>query len=268
MDNANAEMFRSRATMPDPGDTKSIYVDRSPITVPLVSAAAEVRTLARPTRENAIVAIYCRTYAGDITLTVTGGYNVTGDTTFVFGAAKHWAIFQSRYDGTNLYWSLVSHYGLANNSPAEGNFDGLVASVAEINRNNQISSREVLAGATLTLSAALHDGKTVAMPAVCAITLPAASGSGVRFKLYQKIAATAVTITAAAADLYGVAWVLSDNSAAVLGYEAAGSTVITFDGSTKGGRKGHITELEDVATNLWQVRTMGAATGTEATPFS
>ncbi len=148
------------------------------------------------------------------------------------------------------------------------NLTTLVATAAEINRNNQASTREVLAGATLTLSQALHDGKTIAMPAACAITLPAASGSGSRYKLYQKIAATAVTITATAADMYGVAWVLSDNSAAVLGYVAAGSTIITFDGSTKGGLKGHITELEDVATNLWQVRTMGAATGTEATPFS
>lgn len=145
---------------------------------------------------------------------------------------------------------------------------GLLATAAEINQNNKASTREILAGATLTVTQALHDGKTIAMPAVCAVTLPAATGSGARYKFYQKIAATAVTITATAADIYGVAWVLSDNSAAVLGYNAAGSTVITFDGSTKGGIKGAIVEIEDVAASLILVRVMSAATGTEATPFS
>lgn len=144
----------------------------------------------------------------------------------------------------------------------------LAATAAEINRNNQASTREVLAGATLTLSQALHDGKTIAMPAVCAITLPASTGSGSRFKLYQKVAATAVTITATAADMYGVAWFLSDNAAAVLAYEAAGSTIITMAGSVNGGRKGAIVEIEDVATNLLLVRVMSAASGTEASPFS
>jgi hypothetical protein len=145
---------------------------------------------------------------------------------------------------------------------------GLVATAAELNRTAQNSSREVLAGATLTLSPALHDGRTVAMPAVCAITLPASTGSGARYKLYQKVAATTVTITATAADMYGNAWVVSDGAAAVLGYVAAGSTVISFNGNTLGGLKGATVELEDVATNLWLVRTMSAATGTEATPFS
>lgn len=145
---------------------------------------------------------------------------------------------------------------------------GLTATAAEINRNNTTSAREILAGATLTVTQALHDGKTIAMPAACAVTLPASTGSGSRFKFYQKIAATAVTITATAADMYGNAWLVSDNSAAVLGYVAAGSTIITFDGSTKGGLKGAIVEIEDVATNLLLVRVMSAATGTEATPFS
>lgn len=148
------------------------------------------------------------------------------------------------------------------------NLSGLTATAAELNRNNTTSAREILAGATLTVTQALHDGKTIAMPAACAVTLPASTGSGSRFKFYQKIAATVVTITATAADMYGVAWVLSDNSAAVLGYNAAGSTTITFDGSTKGGIKGATVEIEDVATNLLLVRVMSAATGTEATPFS
>jgi hypothetical protein len=41
-----------------------------------------------------------------------------------------------------------------------------------------------------------------------------------------------------------------------------------MDGSTKGGIKGDIIELEDIAADTWSVRVMGSATGTEATPFS
>lgn len=144
----------------------------------------------------------------------------------------------------------------------------LTATAAELNRNNTASTREVLAGATLSLTQALHDGKTIAMPAVCAISLPAATGSGSRFKLYQKIAATAVTITATGAHMFGQAWLISDNSAAVLGYNAAGSTIITFDGSTQGGIKGAVVEIEDVATSILQVRVMSMASGSEASPFS
>lgn len=145
---------------------------------------------------------------------------------------------------------------------------GITASTAELNRTAKNSSRVVLAGGTLTVTQALHDGATVAMPAVCAVTLPAATGTGARYKFYQKIAATAVTLTATAADMYGVAWLMSDNSAAALAYNAAGSTVITFDGSTKGGVKGAIVEIEDVAASLLLVRVMSAASGSEATPFS
>ena len=136
--------------------------------------------------------------------------------------------------------------------------------IPHVNGSNLI----VAGGATLAVTAALHDGATITMPAAFAATLPAATGSGAKYRFVQTVAATAVTITATGAHMFGVAWLLSDNSAAVLGYVAAGSTVVTFDGSTKGGLKGAIVEIEDVATNILIVRVMSAATGTEATPFS
>jgi hypothetical protein len=89
-----------------------------------------------------------------------------------------------------------------------------------------------------------------------------------RFVIGATITSNTTTFTATAADLYGNAWVVSDGAAAVLGYVAAGSTVLTLNGTTQGGYIGHIVELEDVAANLWIVRSMGKATGTEATPFS
>ena len=67
--------------MRDPGASGTIFPDRSPAVVPLVSAAAETRTLSRPTRTGTLCFIYMRTDGGDITLTVTGGYNEAGTTT-------------------------------------------------------------------------------------------------------------------------------------------------------------------------------------------
>lgn len=98
------DLFSEMVSTVDPGDAASIYVDRSPMFVPLVSAGAETRTLARPTKEGAILFLYMRTDAGDITLTVTGGFNEDGETTMVFSDAGQLAAFVSCYDGTNYHW--------------------------------------------------------------------------------------------------------------------------------------------------------------------
>lgn len=105
--------------LPDPGASGTITVDRSPCYVDLVSATAETRTLARPTRSGAFVTLNIKTDGGDITLTVTGGYNEIGDTTLVFSDAGQFAVFVACYDGTDYYWRLVSHWGLGNQSPTE-----------------------------------------------------------------------------------------------------------------------------------------------------
>ncbi len=109
----------------DPGASGTITVDRSPCYVPLISATAETRTLARPTREGAVLFLSMRTDGGDITLTVTGGFNEDGDTSFTFSDAGQFAAFVSGYDGTNYYWRLFSHYEMGNIAPTE--FAGLDA---------------------------------------------------------------------------------------------------------------------------------------------
>lgn len=96
--------------MADPGDAESIVADRNPCSVPLVSAGAETRTLARPTRAGTLLNLYMRTDGGDITLTVTGGYDETGNTTFTFSDAGQFLFLVSCYDGTNYYWRKVADY--------------------------------------------------------------------------------------------------------------------------------------------------------------
>ena len=61
----------------------------------------------------------------------------------------------------------------------------------------------------------------------------------------------------------------ADGGATAAMFEASGTDdTITMDGSTTGGIKGDVVELVDVAADLWLVRVIGSATGSEATPFS
>lgn len=102
------EMFNGPVEILDPGDAATIPVDRSPMIVPLVSAAAETRTLGRPDKSGAIVTLYMRTDGGDITLTVTGGYNESGTTVFTFTDAGQFLTLQAMYDGTNYFWRTLA----------------------------------------------------------------------------------------------------------------------------------------------------------------
>ena len=128
--------------------------------------------------------------------------------------------------------------------------------------------------AATTLSQELHDGQTIYLNNTTgfATTLPAALGTGTRFRFF--IAATVASgshtiVTASASDVYkGFAHLFGDDAAALGGFSTTTGVTITLDGSTRGGFAGDIVELEDVATNVWSVRIYGHATGTEATPFS
>lgn len=101
------ELFNSRLEIPDPGSAGTIAVDRTPAAVPLVSAAAETRTLARPTRAGATAVVYLKTDGGDVTLTVTGGYNLAGDTAYTFTDAGQAATFFSIQSGSTFVWRLL-----------------------------------------------------------------------------------------------------------------------------------------------------------------
>ena len=128
--------------------------------------------------------------------------------------------------------------------------------------------------ATLTITSASHSGRTVVLDRAAgqAVTLPAATGSGNTYKFFvaTTITSNATTIKVVGDDTMAGAAIVAndtDNSASVF-ETAATSDTISFNGSTTGGIKGAPVELQDVAADLWSVRVVGAATGTEATPFS
>ena len=129
--------------------------------------------------------------------------------------------------------------------------------------------------ASLTLNDPTHEGKTCSVNAAagCAITLPASTGGGARYRLFIGTTITSNTTTikvANASDIMaGTALLGADGGNTVNLWETGASDdTITMDGSTRGGIKGDYIELEDVALNVWFVRFIGSATGAEATPFS
>ena len=129
--------------------------------------------------------------------------------------------------------------------------------------------------ASASVTSADHSGRTVLLDRAAgqALTLPAATGTGNSYKFFvaTTITSNSTTIKVANATdvMAGVAIVANDtdNSASIF-ETASTSDTITFNGGTTGGIKGATVELQDVASGLWSVRVVGAATGTEATPFS
>lgn len=155
---------------------------------------------------------------------------------------------------------------------ASTTFSGPVTSTAGF-----ISGTDSLVSVTadVTLTSASHAGRTMVFDIAsgATVTLPAATGTGNVYKFFVKTTVTSNSykIQVASADdtMAGVAVVAndSDNSASIF-ETAATSDTITLDGTTTGGILGGQVELQDVASGVFSVLVRGAATGTEATPFS
>lgn len=135
------------------------------------------------------------------------------------------------------------------------------------------------AGATKTLTAADHGGRTILLDTAAGsvVTLPAATGSGVKFKFLVSVIATSnshiVKVANANDTMTGMLMSVSDDAGfPVKGYTAdatAGADTITLNRTTTGSTvKGEWVHVEDYAANKWAVTGIVAATGTEATPFS
>jgi len=151
----------------------------------------------------------------------------------------------------------------------------VTATATELNRSADVSARIVnCTAATLAITEALHDSKTITLNRAggIAVTLPAATGSGmrVRFVIGTTFTSAATIKVANSSDIMtGTAIALQDGGDTMVGFETTASTdTVSWDGTTTGGYKGTEVFLEDIAANLWYVRVIGSATGTEATPFA
>jgi hypothetical protein len=271
--NSAVKQYKGQATIADPGSSGVISIDKSPVQVNLVTAGAETRTLARPKRAGAKVTLWARTISTSCTVTVTGGLNEFGDTTIAFANAGEFAVFEGFETATagTYEWRMIA-------SHITGNLSGLLATVTELNRVADSSTRVVTTTVALGVTQALHDGKTIVLNNVVgfASTLPAMTGSGARYRFVVGATVTTPshTIVATGAHLVGLVFMVNDTAATTvftansISANATPITTITLNGTTTGGRVGDWIEVEDVATNIGVVRGMVSASGTEATPFS
>jgi len=138
------------------------------------------------------------------------------------------------------------------------------------------SSGQILAGSTLAVSAALHAGRVISLNALAGsvCTLPAATGTGNRYRFRVGVLATSVShiIKVTTTDIMqGIIHCLDSNLATVnmFGFATAvDSDTITLDRTNTGSvTLGEWVECEDVAAGIWQVS--GVLSGAApATPFS
>jgi hypothetical protein len=155
---------------------------------------------------------------------------------------------------------------------ASTTFSGPVTSTAGF-----ISGSDSLVSVTAsaTLTAASNAGRTMNLNVAsgATVTLPAASGTGNIYRFFVQTTVTSNSYIIQVANsndtMAGVAIVANDggNTASIFETVAASDT-ITLNGSTTGGILGGTIEIQDVAANKFSVVARGAATGTEATPFS
>ena len=103
------DMFRAFETtgpghLPDPGDTKTIEFKLWGQVCSVVTTTTETRTLAQPIRPGILGTVVLDTDGGDLTLTVTGGYNQPGHTTITMADAGDFVTFMSVKIGTAYVW--------------------------------------------------------------------------------------------------------------------------------------------------------------------
>lgn len=145
-----------------------------------------------------------------------------------------------------------------------------------------VSAPLVVSAATLTLDPLLHSGLTVVLTSLtgCVITLPAATGTGNRYRVIVGVAPTSGSIVAAVASatdfMRGFAYTSQDAGGAGVTWATANtgtlateSDTMTWNRTTTGiGSIGDAFELQDIASAVWSIYTEQNSNGTEATPFS
>ena len=132
-----------------------------------------------------------------------------------------------------------------------------------------------LTASAYTLTKEAHSGTTLTVnrAAGSTLTLPASAGDGSIFEIVIGTTVTSNSVIVQVANssdiMSGVAWQAADGGSTSNAWETGASDdTITMNGTTTGGIKGDRIVLKDVSANVWAVSIFGAATGTEATPFS
>lgn len=202
-------------------------------------------------------------------------------------------------NGTNsfdvwIYGNTASDYVLFDASANELSLQGAVtldvpagqlqigntavsATAAELNRGTDVSTRSIAAGATLAVTEATHESRTIlldqAAGSVCTLPAPVV---GARFRFLVTVKPTSnfhqIKVAAATDFMGGVANILDADAAAQAAYWAnsASSDNIQLNGTTTGGQIGDWIEIEGITSTVWAVTAqLNCPAGSNpATPFS
>lgn len=107
-------MHSAEKNATDPGDAGTIRSAKWFEFVPLVSTAAQTRTLAAPTVVGQIVVLNFVTDGGDITLTVTGGFDEAGNTSLTFSdPGQAIGLVSVALTSTTWGWRILFNEGVA-----------------------------------------------------------------------------------------------------------------------------------------------------------
>ena len=90
--------------IPDPGNAGTIEFKLWGQVCSVVTTTTETRTLAQPDRPGIVGTVALDTDGGDLTLTVTGGFNQPGNTTITMADAGDFVTFVSVKIGTSYVW--------------------------------------------------------------------------------------------------------------------------------------------------------------------
>jgi hypothetical protein len=131
----------------------------------------------------------------------------------------------------------------------------------------------VNAGSTLLLSKSLHDGKTILLDTLTGsvVTLPAATGSQCKIRVFEKTAATSNSHKMQVQNSTDVMAgnVIVSGTTTVSFPTVAASDTITLNRTTTGGAtNGGYFDFEDIAPGVWSIRGNANGSGAVATPFS
>jgi hypothetical protein len=130
---------------------------------------------------------------------------------------------------------------------------------------------------TITAATTLDDdayaGRTINLNSATGriVTLPAATGSGASYTIFVGTTVSSgshVIRVASSADVIQGTVSIATDIAGVTVPTASDTDTITLSGSTTGGVRGSLLELQDIASGIWSVRGSLVSTGSEATPFS
>jgi len=106
------EIYRANKTKGDPGDTGTITIQHFGMICAVTTTGAETRTLAQPTQAGLLCGVVLDVDGGNLTLTVTGGYDQAASTTITYGDAGDSAFFYSIKEGSSYFWRLFSCDGV------------------------------------------------------------------------------------------------------------------------------------------------------------